>query len=121
MPDRHRHTRQHRTPPTIRRPRVPAGQRLVRQHGWLTTDHPQACWYRVISHSTDWSHVRLCVAAAPDSDATEVVVVVRPDGYVVPQGAAALPGAEAIRIIATAIRAGQRGADGSGATRRSTP
>ena len=42
MPDRHGHQRQRRSPPTLRRPRVPAGQRLVRQHGWLTTDHPEA-------------------------------------------------------------------------------
>src|SRR5215471_18125275 len=112
MPDRHRHARHHRTPPTIRRPRVPAGQRLVRQHGWLTTDHPQAYWYRVISHSTNWSQVRLSVAVTLDSEVTEVAVVVRPDGYVVPQSAATLPGAEAIRIIATAIRAGQRCAVG---------
>jgi hypothetical protein len=111
MPDRHHHARHHRSPPTIRRPRVPAGQRLVREDGWLTTDHPQACWYRVISHSTDWSHVRLYVAATPDSDATEVTVVVRPDGYVVTQRTAVPLGAEAIRIIATAIRAGQRCAD----------
>src|SRR4051812_3975579 len=108
MPDRHRHARHHRTPPTLRRPRVPAGERLVREHGWLTTDHPQAHWYRVINHSSDWSHVRLSVAATPDSDATEVAVVVRPDGYVVPQSSALPLGAEAIRIIATAIRAGQR-------------
>ena len=112
MPDRHRHARQHRSRPTLRRPRVPAGQRLVREHGWLTTDHPQASWYRVISHSSDWSHVRLHMAATPDSDATEVAVVVRPDGYVVAQGTDVLQGAEAIRIIATAIRAGQRSADG---------
>jgi len=52
------------------------------------------------------------MAATPDSDATEVAVVVRPDGYVVAQGTDVLQGAEAIRIIATAIRAGQRSADG---------
>src|SRR3712207_2827091 len=80
MPDRHGHTRQRRTPPTIRRPRVPAGQRLVREHGWLTTDHPQAYWYRVIGHSADWSEVRLHVAAVLDADGVEVNVVVRPDG-----------------------------------------
>ena len=111
MPDRSGHARQHRTPPAIRRPRVPAGERLVREHGWLTSDHPQACWYRVISHSADWSHVRLYVTAVPDADAVAFDVVVRPDGYVVPQRTDAQLGAEAIRIIATAIRAGQRNTD----------
>jgi hypothetical protein len=108
MPDRSGHARQHRTPPAIRRPRVPAGQRLVRQRGWLTSDHPQSRWYRVIGHSDDWSQVRLQVAAVPDADAVEFDVVVRPDGYVVPQRTGAQLGAEAIRIIGTAIRAGQR-------------
>jgi hypothetical protein len=111
MPDRSGHARQHRTPPAIRRPRVPAGERLVRQHGWLTSDHPQARWYRVISHSADWSHVRLQVAAVPNEDAVAFDVVVRPDGYIVPQRTEAQLGAEAIRIIGTAIRAGQRNPD----------
>jgi hypothetical protein len=111
MPDRSGHARQRRTPPAIRRPRVPAGQRLVREHGWLTSDHPQARWYRVISHSADWSQVRLHVTAMPDADAVALDVVVRPDGYVVPQRTDAQLGAEAIRIIATAIRAGQRNTD----------
>jgi hypothetical protein len=108
MPDRHGHSRQHRSPPALRRPRVPAGERLVRQHGWLTTDHPAAGWYRVISHSADWSVVRLHVATQPDVDPAEVEVVIRPDGYVIPQRTDVQLGAEAIRIIATAIRAGQR-------------
>jgi len=108
-PDRHSHARQHRTPPSIRRPRVPGGQRLVREHGWLTTDHPEALWYRVQGHSDDWSQVRVQVASQPGGEASEVDVVVRPDGYVVPQAAGLSLGAEAIRIIATAIRAGQRG------------
>ncbi|MEP7188776.1 MAG: hypothetical protein ABI901_06285 [Roseiflexaceae bacterium] len=111
MPDRSGHARQHRTPRAIRRPRVPAGERLVREHGWLTSDHPQACWYRVISHSADWSQVRLHVTAVLDADAVAFDVVVRPDGYVVPQRTDAQLGAEAIRIIATAIRAGQRNTD----------
>jgi hypothetical protein len=83
----------------------------VRAHGWLTSDHPQACWYRVISHSADWSQVRLYVTTVPDVDAVAFDVVVRPDGYVVPQRTDAQLGAEAIRIIATAIRAGQRNSD----------
>ncbi len=112
MPHRPGHPRQRRTPPAIRRPRVPAGQRLVRERGWLTTDHPQACWYRVISHSADWSEVRLQVAASPDADATEVDIIVRPDGLLVPQRTNAQLGAEALRIIATAIRAGQRSGAG---------
>ena len=111
MPDRHGRPRQHRSPPTIRRPRVPGGQRLVRQGGWLTTDHPAAYWYRLAGHSDDWSEVRLQVAPAPDGAAAEVAVVVRPDGYVIPQRRDIALGEEAIRIIATAIRAGQR-ADG---------
>ena len=111
MPDRSGHARQRRTPPAIRRPRVPAGQRLVREHGWLTSDHPQACWYRLISHSADWSQVRLQVAAVSDVDAVAFDVVVRPDGYVVPQRTDAQLGAEAIRIIGTVIRAGQRHPD----------
>jgi hypothetical protein len=82
----------------------------VREHGWLTTDHPQACWYQITGHSTDWSLVRVRVATHPEGDATELDVLVQPNGYVVPQAAAALLGAEAIRIIATAIRAGQRSA-----------
>jgi len=112
MPDRHSHSRQRHTPPSIRRPRVPAGQRLVRERGWLTTDHADAYWYRVIGHSTDWSQVRVQVAAQPDRDVTEVDIVVQPNGYVVPQGSAVPLGAEAIRIIATAIRAGQRRTEG---------
>ena len=111
MPDRSGRARQHRTPPAIRRPRVPAGERLVREHGWLTSDHPQACWYRVISHSADWSRVQLHVTAVLDAAAVAFDVVVRPDGYVVPQRTDAQLGAEAIRIIATAIRAGQRNTD----------
>lgn len=111
MPDRHGHSRQRRSPPMIRRPRVPAGQRLVRQQGWLTTDHPGAYWYRVISHDQTWSQVRLQVAAQPDQDVSEFDVVVQPNGFVVPQSSAVLPGAEAIRIIATAIRAAQRSAE----------
>jgi hypothetical protein len=111
MPDRSGHARQHRTPPAIRRPRVPAGERLVRQHGWLTSDHPQARWYRVISHSADWSQVRLQVAAMPDEGVVAFDVVVRPDGYIVPQRTDAQLGAEATRIIGTAIRAGQRNPD----------
>jgi hypothetical protein len=91
---------------------VPAGQRLVREQGWLTTDHPQARWYRVIGHSADWSSVRLLVAAALEEQASELDVVVRPDGCVVPQRSGAELGPEAIRIIATAIRAEQRNAGG---------
>jgi hypothetical protein len=109
MSQRRGHSRQRRSPPLIRRPRVPAGQRLVRQHGWLTTDHPEARWYRVVGHSADWSQARVRVASEPgDHDAAEFDVVVRPDGYVVPQRADVPLGAEAIRIIATAIRAAQR-------------
>jgi hypothetical protein len=111
MPDRSGHARQHRTPPAIRRPRVPAGERLVRQGGWLTSDHPQARWYRLVGHSGDWSHVRVEVAAAPDAGAVAFDVLVRPDGYVVPQRTDAPLGAEAIRIIGTVIRAGQRSPD----------
>jgi hypothetical protein len=91
---------------------VPAGERLVREQGWLTTDHPEAYWYRVIGHSPDWSQVRLLVAPTPESGATALDVVVRPDGYVIPQRINLPLGAEAIRIIATAIRAGQRNAAG---------
>jgi hypothetical protein len=111
MPDRHGHMRDHRTPPSIRRPRVPSGARLVRQRGWLTTDHPDAIWYRLVEHSPDWSRIRLLVASQPDADARTLDVVVRPDGYVVPQPGAGLLGAEAIRIIGTVIRAGQRRTD----------
>ena len=109
MPRRPEHARQRRTPPVIRRPRVPSGQRLVRERGWLTTDHPQARWYRVIGHSADWSEVQLQVTASPDADANEITVIVRPDGLLVPQRTDTQLGAEALRIIATAIRAGQRG------------
>jgi hypothetical protein len=110
MPDRHAHSRQHRTPPAFRRPRVPAGQRLVREGGWLTTDHPLAHWYSVASYNADWSEVRLWVVPSPGAVPAEVVVTVRPDGHVVPQRSDVQLGAEAIRIIATAIRAGQRSA-----------
>jgi uncharacterized membrane protein len=109
MPDRSGHARQHRTPPSIRRPRVPGGQRLVREHGWLTTDHPQARWYRIIGHSGDWRQVRLQVASDPVAQPNEIEIAVRPDGMLVPQHADVELGAEALRIIATAIRAGQRG------------
>jgi hypothetical protein len=110
MPQRHGHQRQHRSPPIIRRPRVPGGQRLVRAHGWLTTDHPQACWFRITQHSPDWSQVRVQVTTQLDDEPAELDVVVQPNGYVVPYAPATQLGAEAIRIIATAIRAGQRGA-----------
>ena len=87
---------------------MPAGQRLVRQQGWLTTDHPEAKWYRIVGHSADWSVVRLQVASQPDADPGELEVMIRPDGYVIPRRTVVQLGAEAIRIIATAIRAGQR-------------
>jgi hypothetical protein len=80
----------------------------VRERGWLTTDHPQARWYRLVSHSADWSEVQLHVAASPDADPNEVAVIVRPDGLLAPQRTHAQLGAEALQIIATAIRAGQR-------------
>jgi hypothetical protein len=80
----------------------------VREQGWLTTDHPQAFWYRIVSHHPDWSQVRVQVAATLDAEVLEIDIVVRPDGYIVPLRREALPGAEAIRIIATAIRAKQR-------------
>ncbi len=112
MPDRPIDPRQRRSPPLIRRPRVPAGQRLVRDRGWLTTDHSESWWYRVVGHSPDWRHVQLQVAAQPDPTAPRIDVVVQPNGFVVPQGSAAPPGTAAIRIIATAIRAGQRSDDG---------
>ena len=108
MPQRHGHQRQHRSPPIIRRPRVPGGQRLVRAHGWLTTDHPQAHWYRITQHSRDWSQVRVQVTSQIEDEPTEFEVVVQPNGFVVMQVPAEQLGAEAIRIIATAIRAGQR-------------
>lgn len=111
MPDRHSHARQRRSPPLIRRPRVPAGQRLVREHGWLTTDHPQAHWYRVVQHSQNWDQVRVQVLAQPGGEPAELDVVVQPNGYVLPQTRDIELGAEAIRIIATAIRAGQRASD----------
>jgi hypothetical protein len=111
MPDRHGHARDHRTPPSIRRPRVPGGARLVREHGWLTTDHPEAAWYQLVAHSADWSQVRLLIATQPGGEGRTLDVIVRPDGYVVPQSNAGPLGAEAIRIIATLIRAGQRRSD----------
>ena len=80
----------------------------MRERGWLTTDHPEALWYRLIGHSADWSQVQLHVAASPDAEVTEVTVIVRPDGLLVPQRTDTQLGAEALRIIATAIRAGQR-------------
>jgi hypothetical protein len=83
----------------------------VRDRGWLTSDHPHARWYRVVGHSADWSQVRLQLTALPDAEAVALDVVVRPDGYVVPQRTDLQLGAEAIRIIATAIRAGQRNAN----------
>jgi hypothetical protein len=45
MPHRAGHARQHRSRPVIRRTHVPAGQRLVCEHGRLTTDHREACGY----------------------------------------------------------------------------
>jgi hypothetical protein len=111
MPHGSGHVRQHRSRPAIRRPRVPAGQRLVREGEWLTTDHPEACWYRLVDHRSDWGQVRLEVTAEPDDEATEITVAVLPNGYVIAQVAAECLGAEAIRIIATAIRATQRSAD----------
>ena len=111
MPHRSGHSRQHRSPPAIRRPRVPAGQRLVRERGWLTTDHLEACWYRIVGHRADWSQVQLEVAAEPEGEAVEVTVDVQPNGYVLPHATAVRLGAEAIRIIATAIRAAQRSSD----------
>jgi hypothetical protein len=83
---------------------------LVREGEWLTTDHPDACWYRLVDHRSDWGQVRLEVTAEPDDEATEIMVAVLPNGYVIAQVAAECLGAEAIRIIATAIRAAQRSA-----------
>jgi hypothetical protein len=45
MPHRAGHARQHRSRPVIRRTHIPAGQRLVCEHGRLTTDHREACGY----------------------------------------------------------------------------
>jgi hypothetical protein len=81
----------------------------VRERGWLTTDHPRARWYRLIGHSDDWSHVRLQVASEPDAEPRDVAIAVRPDGMLIPERTDVDLGAEALRIIATAIRAGQRG------------
>ena len=108
MPDRADNPRRHRSPPLIRRPRVPPGQRLVREAGWLTTDHPGAAWFRLAGHSPDWAEVRLEQATAPGGAARSVVVTVQPSGRIAPHAPADTLGAEAIRIIATAIRAGQR-------------
>src|SRR5690242_15205879 len=47
------HARQQRSRPAIRRPRVPAGQRLVREGEWPTTDHLEACWYRLVYFSLE--------------------------------------------------------------------
>jgi hypothetical protein len=84
---------------------------LVRERGWLTTDHLEANWYRIVGHRSDWSQVQLELTAVPDDEVTEITVVVLPNGYVVPQMSAERLGAEAIRIIATAIRAAQRSAN----------
>ena len=83
----------------------------MREGEWLTTDHLEACWYRIIDHRPDWSQVRLEVTAKPDDEATEITVAVLPNGYVLAQASAERLGAEAIRIIATAIRATQRSAN----------
>jgi hypothetical protein len=68
LPHRSEHARQHRSRPAIRRPRVPTGQRLVRERGWLTSDHLDACWYRIVERRSDWSQVRLEVTAEPDDE-----------------------------------------------------
>jgi hypothetical protein len=81
------------------------GTRLVRESEWLTTDHLEARWYRIVDHRSDESQVRLEVTAEPDDEATEIAVVVVPNGYVIAQASAERLGAEAIRIIATATRA----------------
>lgn len=111
MPDRIDNPRRHRSPPLIRHPRVPPGQRLVRQQGWLTTDHPGAAWFRLAGHSADWAEVQLEQAAAPGAATRTIVVQVQPSGRIAPQSPADALGAEAIRIIATVIRAGQRSGD----------
>ena len=83
----------------------------MREHGWLNTDHLEAYWYRIVDHRSDWSEVRVEVTAEPDEEAAEITVVVLPNGYVLAQASAERLGAEAIRIIATAIRAAQRSAN----------
>ena len=112
MPDRADNPRRHRSPPLIRRPRVPPGQRLVREQGWLTTDHPNAAWFRLAGHSPDWAEVRIEQVAAPGGAARTVVVHVQPSGRIALHAPAESLGAEAIRIIATVIRAGQRAGAG---------
>lgn len=82
MPHRSGHARHHRSRPAIRRPHVPADQRLVRQRGWLTIDHLEAYRYRVVDHRSDWGEVRLEVSAEPEGEMTEITVAVLPIGNI---------------------------------------
>ena len=59
-----------------------AASASVRAHGWLTTDHPQAYWFRVTQHSPDWSQVRVEVTPQREDEPTELDVIVQPNGYV---------------------------------------
>lgn len=108
MARRPNHTRQRDLPPQKRHPRVPAGERVVRESGWWTTEHPGARWMRVVGQRHDWSTVELELADDPDAVAgIAFIVTIRPDGLIVVPAGLDL-GAEAIRILGTAIRAAQR-------------
>ncbi len=112
MPQRHGHQRQHRSPPVIRRPRVPGGQRLVRAHGWLTTDYPQACWYRITQRSPDWSQCGCRSRPQLEDEPVELRCGGAAQRLCAAAGDAVPAGGRVRSVsIATAIRAGQRGAD----------
>lgn len=103
--------RSRQQPEHIRHPRVPSGARILHEGPWFSTTHSAAYWYRVVAASPDWRYVRLEVATQPDAPPELLRVEVRAEGIIVPLGGA-LPGADAPRIIGTAIIAAQRAARG---------
>jgi hypothetical protein len=111
MARRPNHTRQRDLPPQKRHPRVPTGERVLREGAWWTTEHPGARWFRVVGQDPDWSTVRLELADDPDAaEGRAFTATIRPDGLIVVPPQLDL-GPEAIRILGTAIRAAQRRAD----------
>jgi hypothetical protein len=105
MARRPNHTRQRDLPPQKRQPRVSSGEPVLREGVWWMTEHPGARWFRVVGQQADWSTVQLELAEDPDATTgVAFSVAIRPDGLIVVPAGLDL-GAEAIRILGTAIRA----------------
>jgi hypothetical protein len=101
------HGRKRYSPPAPRAPRIPKGERVVRQGQWFTTDHPQARWYRVVEAGVVGA-AQVLVADEPDEAAAVAATVeLQADGrLVLPASLRGDP--EAVRVLGTALKAYRR-------------